>query len=294
MKRIMKSAVLKYGLFALIFLYSTTLLAQNSAGNDTGTHPKRVKVTIAGSITASLNRVLGQGNGDALSAHAGRLTMWWLDLKKDVLKGDTLEILYKNAELPAIYQIHALRYTSQKKERTFSAFLYNGHFYDENGRELEPRLTHAPIKSYFQVTERMNIAGRNHHGVDFKADEGTALFAPYDGIVERIWTAPANGNSLKIKLDHQNQKAYYLHLSKVEPGLKVGMRVKAGQKVAEVGNTGRSTAAHLHYELHDKNEKIIDPYLNDEIYYQTIPAAYVESFTEWRNYYLSLLNAGNN
>ena len=85
-----------------------------------------------------------------------------------------------------------------------------------------------------------------HEGVDFMADPGTAIHAAGGGIVVYADTYAGYGNMLEI--DHGNGLiSRYAHASRML--VKVGDVVMKGQKIGEVGNTGRSTGPHLHFEV---------------------------------------------
>ena len=92
------------------------------------------------------------------------------------------------------------------------------------------------------------ITGRAalHTGLDFPADVGTAIHAAAGGMVVVSEVHPAYGNMIEI--DHGNSLiTRYAHASKLL--VKAGMMVKRGQKIAEVGTSGRSTGPHLHFEV---------------------------------------------
>ena len=94
-----------------------------------------------------------------------------------------------------------------------------------------------------------------HKGVDFSASIGTSVFSPASGIVSSVWTDSSCGNGLKIK--HSNKyETVYCHLSKVT--VRKGERVEAGCKVAETGNSGRTTGPHLHYGIKEDGD-YVDP-----------------------------------
>jgi murein DD-endopeptidase MepM/ murein hydrolase activator NlpD len=86
-----------------------------------------------------------------------------------------------------------------------------------------------------------------HRGIDIATRMGTPVIAPADGTVASTRTNGGLGKCLVIKHGH-GMVTRYGHLKEylVEPGT----RVKRGDKIALVGNTGRSTAPHLHYEVH--------------------------------------------
>jgi len=95
-----------------------------------------------------------------------------------------------------------------------------------------------------------------HSGIDFSAPVGTAIYCPGDGKVAKVEKAKSGyGNCIIV--DHgYGYKTRYAHISKSL--VKVGQEVKRGEKIALVGNTGKSTSPHLHYEV-IKNDKTVNP-----------------------------------
>lgn len=85
-----------------------------------------------------------------------------------------------------------------------------------------------------------------HEGLDFTAATGTPIYAAAGGIVSTAEQTPDYGKIVKI--DHgSGLETRYAHASKLL--VRAGERVEKGQKIAEVGSTGRSTGPHLHYEI---------------------------------------------
>lgn len=99
-----------------------------------------------------------------------------------------------------------------------------------------------------------------HEGLDFSANAGAPIFAAAGGIVSAAETMPDYGK-IVIVSHGSGLETRYAHTSKIL--VKVGERVEKGQVVALVGNTGRSTGPHLHYEIR-LNGNALDPrkYLN--------------------------------
>jgi len=88
---------------------------------------------------------------------------------------------------------------------------------------------------------------RFHQGQDITVPTGTPIYAPANGIVKRAYYVGGFGNH--IKLDHgEGFTSLFAHLSKIK--VKYGQKVKRGDIIGYSGNTGRSTAPHLHYEIH--------------------------------------------
>jgi murein DD-endopeptidase MepM/ murein hydrolase activator NlpD len=97
---------------------------------------------------------------------------------------------------------------------------------------------------------------RMHWGLDFSAPVGTDVYATGDGVVEEIEDI-AWGYGKNIVINHGfGYKTRYAHLSAFK--VKVGQKVTRGQVIGLVGNTGKSTGAHLHYEV-EKNGVKVNP-----------------------------------
>lgn len=95
-----------------------------------------------------------------------------------------------------------------------------------------------------------------HNGIDYGIPSGTLLHAPADGKITKSWYDGNGGNQILIKHDN-GLTTGYAHLNKAIKT--TGQTVKAGEIFAESGNTGRSTGAHLHFTLRDKNSNLLDP-----------------------------------
>lgn len=85
-----------------------------------------------------------------------------------------------------------------------------------------------------------------HDGLDIAARTGTPVQATADGIVSRVVTDPGYGKLVVIEHGY-GYRTYYGHNSKIF--VKVGQRIKRGETISAVGNTGRSTGPHVHYEV---------------------------------------------
>jgi murein DD-endopeptidase MepM/ murein hydrolase activator NlpD len=85
-----------------------------------------------------------------------------------------------------------------------------------------------------------------HQGLDIATPHGQPVYSPSDGTV--VFTGTEGGYGKVLVIDHgYGVKTRYGHLSEI--GVRLGDRIKRGEKVASVGNTGRSTGPHLHYEV---------------------------------------------
>jgi murein DD-endopeptidase MepM/ murein hydrolase activator NlpD len=94
-----------------------------------------------------------------------------------------------------------------------------------------------------------------HRGLDFKAGQGTPIYAVTDGKVEFAGRNGGHGNF--VRLDHGNGlDTGYSHMSRI--AVSRGQRVRRGQVIGYVGSTGLSTGPHLHYEMY-RGGKTVDP-----------------------------------
>ena len=90
---------------------------------------------------------------------------------------------------------------------------------------------------------------KKHHAIDLGAPRGTPIVAVSDGTIERLGR-DRRGGIVIYQRDATGRFVYfYAHLRRYAPGLKVGARVKKGEKIGEVGSTGRSSGPHLHFAI---------------------------------------------
>ncbi|NVK85147.1 MAG: M23 family metallopeptidase [Cytophagia bacterium] len=103
-------------------------------------------------------------------------------------------------------------------------------------------------------TDPMLKVKRMHYGVDFSAEQGTPIYATADGKVSVAKTT-FNGLGKHVKIDHGfGFETVYGHMNRYI--VKAGQDVKRGQVIGYVGNTGKSTAPHVHYEVHINNRAV--------------------------------------
>ncbi|SFD19914.1 M23 family metallopeptidase [Clostridium uliginosum] len=95
--------------------------------------------------------------------------------------------------------------------------------------------------------------GRNHNGIDIAGNIGEPVTAAYNGVIEEAGWVNGYGNMIMIK--HEDSiDTIYGHLSTIK--VNKGQQVQKGDIIGEVGNTGRSTGPHLHFELRSKGSPI--------------------------------------
>lgn len=110
-----------------------------------------------------------------------------------------------------------------------------------------------PVKGTFRFTsgfgprrDPFNGSRRQHNGVDFAAAHGAPIYATADGVVTKAGWASGYGRIIKIRHDF-GIETYYAHLARFR--VEEGDRVSRGDRIGDMGNSGRSTGTHLHYEV---------------------------------------------
>jgi murein DD-endopeptidase MepM/ murein hydrolase activator NlpD len=128
-------------------------------------------------------------------------------------------------------------------------------YYDETGRSSRKSFLRSPME-FSRITSGFTQARlhpvlhtmRAHKGTDFAAPEGTPVRATADGVV--MVAGEQNGYGNVVILQHDNTySTVYAHLSRFAPAVRGGSRVRQGDTIGYVGQTGWATGPHLHYEL---------------------------------------------
>ncbi len=209
-----------------------------------------------------------------VSAHIARELVWDMVLRKDVRNGDKMsfifrvipekEILQRN-DMPDKIEVLSIKYHSKKYAKTFKIYYFKkpgskyGKYYHEDGQSVAKFFNPTPIKDYIQITALLGDRPGGHHGIDFKAHSGTPVFSTVNGKILRTnWKTRYNGYCVEIKKRNSPYTFKYLHLSEVL--VKPGQKVKIGEMIAKSGNTGKTTAPHLHFQInYGQRGKVINP-----------------------------------
>lgn len=190
----------------------------------------------------------------------------------DVKAGDVFEAAFEQKHNPSGQAVGKPRLlyvsmTTSEKSRSLYSFLAPGDtepgWFDANGRSTVRALMRTPvdgarISSPFGMRFHPVLHfNKLHRGTDFAAPTGTPIYAAGNGTI--AWAAMKGANGNLTVLQHDNGwQTLYLHQSMFMPGIAPGVRVSQGQKIGEIGTTGRSTGPHLHFELHIDGEPV-DP-----------------------------------
>lgn len=110
--------------------------------------------------------------------------------------------------------------------------------------------------------------GRRHEGVDIMAPAGTPVRAAMSGTIVKLFSSSRGGVTVYQRDEAGRLILYYAHLLSYAPGLREGLKIKQGQVIALVGQSGNATTPHLHFEVHRANAagqwwrgEVLNPYL---------------------------------
>lgn len=191
---------------------------------------------------------------------------------RDLHKGDEFVVVFRDEHLEdgtTLGNSQIIAASLTVKNRNLTAVRYLGsdgkvRYFNEKGELLGNTFLRYPVKfsrisSHFSYARFHPILKRNkpHNGVDFAAAVGTPVRSVANGVVTFAGWNGAAGKMVKIAHSKRYSTAY-LHLSKIDKGIKKGARVDRGAQIGAVGTTGRSTGPHLHYSFYD-NGKYVDP-----------------------------------
>jgi murein DD-endopeptidase MepM/ murein hydrolase activator NlpD len=100
---------------------------------------------------------------------------------------------------------------------------------------------------------------RMHYGIDVAVWTGTPVVATGDGVIKAVGKGSSLGYYVKIEHPAAGYTSVYGHLSKIPKNIRRGVKISRGDVIALSGNTGLTSAPHLHYEVHDKNGRALNP-----------------------------------
>jgi murein DD-endopeptidase MepM/ murein hydrolase activator NlpD len=189
-----------------------------------------------------------------------------IDFHHDLRRGDKFNVIYEMYyhDGSAIKSGRLLAAEFINQGRSYRAIWFQdaegkGGYYTPDGKNLRKAFLRSPlefsrISSGFAMRFHPILQQwRTHKGIDYAAPIGTHVKATADGTVE--FAGKQNGYGNVIMLKHQGGfSTYYAHLSRFAAGLRNGTRVRQGDVIGHVGQTGWATGPHLHYEFRVDND----------------------------------------
>ena len=211
------------------------------------------------------------GVSDRTIMNLAGIFAWDIDFVLDIRQGDKFRIiveeLWRDSQRVSEGEILAAEFINQGE--IFRAIRYvdpngNASYYTPEGRNMRKAFLRAPV-SFSRISSNFNPNRRHpvlntlraHKGIDYAAANGTPVMAAGDGKI--IFRGRKGGYGNAVIVQHGgNITTLYAHLSKFNGTARYGNRVKQGQVIGYVGQSGLATGPHLHYEYR-KNGVYLNP-----------------------------------
>jgi murein DD-endopeptidase MepM/ murein hydrolase activator NlpD len=229
---------------------------------------------IGGSIESSLYASMKSAGEDAaLVSFFVDVFAYDIDFFNETRSGDTFRMVVEKEYLDDTFvryrRVLAAEYRG--KAGAYDAFWWTapgsdeGRYFNSAGESVEKSLLKTPLK-FARISSRFNLKRmhpvlhrqRAHLGVDYAAPTGTPVWAAADGRIVGRGDMGGAGNCVIVQHDNGLQTVY-MHLSKFEPGQRVGQRVKSKTVIGYVGATGLATGPHLHFGVKQRGQ-YVDPF----------------------------------
>ena len=243
-------------------------------------------------------------------AIAQKIYPWTIDFYR-LNPNDKFKIIYDakyiNNEFIKINKVYAAVF--QHNNENFYAIPFKDNtslksveYFDKKGKNLRNFFLRAPVEfkrisSRYSKSRRHPVTGRvkAHKGTDFAAKSGSPIVSTADGIITAAKYKKYNGYYVKIK--HNNTyETQYLHMQKrsvnywKKNGIKTGKRIKQGEIIGYVGQTGLATGPHVCYRFW-KNGKQVDPFKQNLPPSKPISKKNKNSFEIEKNLWVSKLDS---
>ena len=212
--------------------------------------------------TSFYKNALEVGIPDSIIMDFAYIFGWDVDFIFDVRKGDKFSVIfeaeYSQGEKITSGDIIFAEFINKNTRYIAQRFFdekQGKQYFNENGDNVKKAFLRAPldfayISSHFNPNRMHPILHRikAHNGVDYAAKRNTPVKASGDGVISFVGNKSGYGRTIEIK--HGGDiKTLYAHLEKFNSKSKVGNKVKQGEIIAYVGDSGQATGTHLHFEF---------------------------------------------
>ncbi|WP_062263415.1 OapA family protein [Endozoicomonas arenosclerae] len=202
------------------------------------------------------------GLSEKMTMELAAIFGWDIDFALDIRSGDSFNLIYEEKYLDneKLGDGNILAATFVNQGDSYTAIRYtdsNGDtsYYSPDGKSMKKAFLRTPV-NFTRISSRFNPnrlhpvfkTKRPHRGTDYAAPTGTPIKAAGDGKIK--FTGWQNGYGNVVYIQHPNNVVtVYAHQSRLNKKLRKGSRVKQGQTIGYVGQTGWATGPHLHYEF---------------------------------------------
>lgn len=189
-----------------------------------------------------------------------------IDFHRDLRRGDKFTVVYEMNDYLGrpvkSGRVLAAEFINQNK--SYRAIWFqdaegHGGYYTPDGKNLRKAFLRSPLE-FSRITSGFKMRfhpilqrWRAHKGIDYGAPIGTRVKATADGVVDFVGRLGGYGNMVVLRHGNGITTAYG-HLSRFAQGIRKGTRVRQGEVVGYVGQTGLATGPHLHYEFRVHNQ----------------------------------------
>ncbi len=268
-------------------------------------YPRTVQVRQAyGRIETSLFEAGAEaGLSERTTMELARIFGWDIDFAHDLRRGDWFRVLYeevyREGERVADGAILAAEFITRGKSHRAIRFTDSAgrtDYYHPDGRSVRKAFLRSPVK-FTRITSRFSRSRnhpilkrrRAHKGVDYGAPSGTPVRSTGEGRV--IFRSRKGGYGRVVMIRHAGRyTTVYAHLSGYARSARRGRRVKQGQTIGYVGQSGLATGPHLHYEfrVHGRHRNPLTVRLPNA---EPLPEKYRDTFRRQRHHLTAWLDA---
>ena len=234
--------------------------------------PEVIREFKSGKIISSFyEAALESGIPDSVIMDLAYLFGWDIDFIFDIREGDSFKVLYETPYVEGAKidngDILYAEFINQEQEYTAIRYFDRSgekFYFDKDGNSLKKAFLRAPldfayVSSHFNPRRKHPILNkiRAHNGVDYAAKRNTPIRSTGDGVI--IHQGWKSGYGRTIQIRHGGEiTTLYAHLESYNKKLNEGSKVNQGTVIGYVGDSGRATAPHLHYEF-KVGDKRTDP-----------------------------------
>ena len=212
--------------------------------------------------TSFYKNALDVGIPDSIIMDFAYIFGWDVDFIFDVRKGDKFSVIfeadYSQGEKISSGDIIFAEFINKNSKYIAQRFYdedQGKQYFNQNGDNVKKAFLRAPldfayISSHFNPNRMHPILHKikEHNGVDYAAKRNTPVMASGDGVISYVGYKSGYGRTVEVK-HGGNIKTLYAHLERFNSKTKVGNKVKQGEIIAYVGDSGQATGTHLHFEF---------------------------------------------